>query len=442
MDYLKELAYRILTDREIDPEEVVELVNPVWIDNYAMKSFFTAAHRVILSKSVLSTASITAEGVERGLIESILSHKSICADGIPSLIAGLKEQYAQRVLNEAIQSTLGLPTAAERRMRLFNLLSEETDFDDDSKAPSCMNLWQEIEEDRKLNSGKILIGLPTPWIGLDEVTGGIQKGHLILIGAPTSAGKSAVGIEFIYKLVQERKKCVIFSTEMARKTYLLRLAARHSNVPGLDYQRDRATPNEIRMATEIIHIADASDLRIYDAVYDVERMKTVVAMENRIKNVELVLVDFVQNVSIRGESVYERMSKAAIYFQQMAKHFNVPIILMSQVSNETARNWRYGDDILAYKGAGELAAACDWGVLLTRDQKDIVLEDNYHIADLLYFRLQKHRHGPTGIIELAFNNRYTRLDPYEEKSNQIRRATEEEIQAIKEKGSKGKKGNK
>jgi len=81
----------------------------------------------------------------------------------------------------------------------------------------------------------------------------------------------------------------------------------------------------------------------------------------------------------------------------MAKDLDICVVAMSQVSNETAKG---ESKIIGYKGAGEIAAACDLGLWLERDKED---------DERLTCFIRKNRHGMTGVQELRFTNQFTRI---------------------------------
>src|SRR5205085_4627646 len=61
-----------------------------------------------------------------------------------------------------------------------------------------------------------VVGVPTGFHDLDELTGGLQKSDLIIVAARPSVGKSSFGMSIAYNAaVQHHKTVGIFSLEMS-----------------------------------------------------------------------------------------------------------------------------------------------------------------------------------------------------------------------------------
>ena len=60
---------------------------------------------------------------------------------------------------------------------------------------------------------------------------------------------------------------------------------------------------------------------------------------------DVIFLDFVQNIEIQGDGIYEQTSKLAKRIQRFAIENNVTIISISQLSNDGARGYKAGDII-------------------------------------------------------------------------------------------------
>ena len=72
-------------------------------------------------------------------------------------------------------------------------------------------------------SGKQFTGVETGIRGLDVMTGGLQPGDLIVIGARTSMGKTAVALRFGVTAAKAGVGVGIFSLEMSKAALMLRI---------------------------------------------------------------------------------------------------------------------------------------------------------------------------------------------------------------------------
>lgn len=296
-----------------------------------------------------------------------------------------------------------------------------------TKAEDPSALWERIKSrGRDLKAkGSALLGVATPWAALDRLSYGLQAGHLWIWGGFTSVGKTQLAVEFVHHAVSAGRRVVVVSTEQSEAQYLLRLVARETGVTTPEIQLGRGLDAEgLAKADAFVEKCKATGLRVYDKLRDVDSILTTLWREHKHKAIDLVVVDFVQNVTASGESAYEQTRRVALELQLGAITLSVPFFALSQVSNESARGIKSGDYLLSFKGAGELAAAADFAVVLSRLDPESAEKEFDRAFDGIHCSIQKHRHGPTGNFRLEFVNNYTALvpAPTEEEVESIRRA--------------------
>ena len=115
-------------------------------------------------------------------------------------------------------------------------------------------------------------------------------------------------------------------------------------------------------------------------------------------------IDYLQNIWGKG-SIYERMSAMAPQLQFLAKELQITIIALSQINNESARET--SGPVIGYKGAGEIAAAADFGIIIERYPRDSINKDKLKVS------IRKNRHGQVGDAEFEFADNYTSLKEIE-----------------------------
>ena len=242
------------------------------------------------------------------------------------------------------------------------------------------------------------IGEKTGFKFLDQAIEGFIRSHLWVLGAYTSSGKSAMMIQLIVNALKENNmlKTAIFSTEMTSESILLRFLANRTKVPTFAILKGESIPEVQTRIDNAFDYFHSKDLWIYDDVYTFEAMFLKCKQLKITGGLDVVFIDYLQNMQGAG-SIYERMSDLAVNLQKMAKDLDVCVVAMSQVSNESAKA---ESNIIGYKGAGEIAAACDIGLWLERDRED---------ERRLVCSIRKNRHGITTKQELRFANQFTRI---------------------------------
>ena len=87
----------------------------------------------------------------------------------------------------------------------------------------------EIESAQK--RGGDMVGVPTGFIELDELTHGFHPGQLIIVAARPAVGKSTIALDFArHAAVKADKPTIFFSLEMGRAEIAMRLLSAESNI--------------------------------------------------------------------------------------------------------------------------------------------------------------------------------------------------------------------
>jgi len=227
-----------------------------------------------------------------------------------------------------------------------------------------------------------------------------SPGHLWIVGAWTSVGKSAWLVDYIcrtYRNSETNPGIAIFSTEMSSEQYLLRCLANETALPTWKITDGIMTPVQQNKVEEARKKYNKKNLYIYDKLYRIEDIECAARMIKDAKGLDIIAIDYLQNIWGEG-SIYERMSRLSPILQYLSKELEVTVIALSQVSNQHAKGDSGG--LINYKGAGEIAASADLGIELEREKEN---------KERMRFIVKKNRHGKLGEGVLEFTNEYTRL---------------------------------
>jgi replicative DNA helicase len=277
-----------------------------------------------------------------------------------------------------------------------------------------MNIEEIIKEFReqqalykkKFASGGGLIGISTGIDRLDEIIDGLRPAHFWVIGGYTNVGKTFAALNIAVNLIRQGKRVVVFSLEMAHLDVLARLLGIMTNQSSNRILK--AYTHDEKAVEEACQLLIKSNLVIHTMKSELKDICHSMTDENRNKPVDLFIVDFLQIVTVEGaRSEYEVLTKAALKFQQAAKVFKCPVIAISQISNEGARN--PDSEVMSFKGSGAIAAAADLAIEIVRNQSETREE---FIRKLkagepvsMNWAVRKNRHGRVGSIDMTFDGR-------------------------------------
>jgi len=268
-------------------------------------------------------------------------------------------------------------------------------------------------------------GLKSGFYELDDMTGGFQGSDLIIIAARPSMGKTALGLNIASNIAIKGNKSVgFFSIEMSRLQIMLRMLATEAevNMSALirgKYNLNKQEWKKLELAAEAlskskIFIDDSATLSILE-------MKTRARRLKRESGLDILFVDYLQLMKVTGENLRRNDSRAqevaiiSASLKELAKELQIPVIAMAQLNRSPEQRGTRREGGLKYqlsdlKESGAIEQDADVIMFLHRDEQNEKDTERKGIADLI---IAKQRNGPTGKIELAFQDKYTKFANYD-----------------------------
>lgn len=261
---------------------------------------------------------------------------------------------------------------------------------------------QEYQEKKKL--GIDLMGISSGFQKLDKVIDGLRKGHLWIIGGFTNLGKTTLALNITANLIKNKKRVVYYSLEMTDVDTVSRLLGILCEENGLSiikgYSKDKDKVLEYR--NKIIE----SDFVVKTGMSELSEIMMSMYEENLKNPVDLFVVDYIQNMKVKGaKSEYETITTSSVELQLNAQRLNIPIIALSQVSNEGAKNSEY-QLVAGFKGSGAISASADLAMEIkigesSNEERIEKLKRGEKV--LMKLVVNKNRHGSVGYIDLLFD---------------------------------------
>lgn len=276
-----------------------------------------------------------------------------------------------------------------------------------SHVSDIISEFQKTREEYKTKkaNGNELIGISTGFKKLDNAIDGLRKGHLWIIAGYTNMGKTSTTVNIIANLIKQKKRVVFYSLEMTSVDIFARLLGvmtednNLSIIKGYEKNEDRLN--------EVIQEIEKTNFTIHTDKYDLSEIVYSMYKENLTQPVDLFVVDFIQNVTIKNtKSEYETTTTSALELQQCAKRLKVPIIALSQISNDSAKN--EDSVVMGFKGSGAIASASDFAIEIKPDEDSIAdyrTKLYQKIPVNVKWVIKKNRHGSVGEIKMIFNGK-------------------------------------
>jgi replicative DNA helicase len=255
-----------------------------------------------------------------------------------------------------------------------------------------------------------MIGVPTGFAELDNLTHGLQPGQMIVVAARPAVGKSTIGLDFARSAaIRHGRAAVVFSLEMSRNEITMRMLSAEAGVP-LHVMR-----SGIRQESDWQKIARAMS-RVSDAPLFIDDSPNMSMMEIRAKcrrlkqrhDLKLVIVDYLQLMS-SGRRVESRQQEVAEFSRSMkllAKELEVPVVAISQLNRGSEQRTDKRPQMSDLRESGAIEQDADIVMLLHREDMYDRESSRLGEADLI---VAKHRNGPTSDISLVFQGHFSRF---------------------------------
>jgi replicative DNA helicase len=273
---------------------------------------------------------------------------------------------------------------------------------------ALVEAWARIEKIHEEHDG--LRGVPTGFKDLDKMLSGLQKSDLIILAARPSVGKTTLALDIARRAAVDHNVPVgIFSLEMSSQQLIDRMLAAESSVDAWKLRTGKLSKDHEfaylregldRLSKAPIFINDQAGINIMNMRSAVRRMKSE-------HNLGLVIVDYLQLMTPvhSTDSMVQQVTEISRSLKGLAKDLDVPVLALSQLSRAVeARGGR--PRLSDLRDSGSIEQDADVVMFIHREDKanKDKVSDKPGIAEIM---VEKHRNGPTGLIELFFDEKHT-----------------------------------
>ena len=404
--------------------EVEDIINP--------DSFYVEKHKIIframldlsLKNEPIDMLSLSTKLIEQKALENIGGNQYLAeilnvvpsSTNIKHYAEIVQKKYILRSLIEAADyvSELGFEESDDHmddildmaEKKIFSVISSPKSQKFINLKDALPEAWERLE---KLHEHKdMLRGLPTGFRDLDNALSGLQKSDLIIIAARPSMGKTTLALDIArISSITHDKSVLIFSLEMSSQQLVDRMLSAESRVNAWNLRTGRLSSDK-----EFSQLRDSLDKLAKAKIYiddqpgnSIVRMKALSRRLKAEKGLDLIVVDYLQlmTTSKNYDSMVNQVTEISRSLKSLAKELNVPVLALSQLSR--AVESRGGKPRLSdLRDSGSIEQDADVVMFIHREDKNKDESEKTNIAEIL---IEKHRNGPTGKVELYFDEKTT-----------------------------------
>ncbi len=287
-----------------------------------------------------------------------------------------------------------------------------------------------------------LSGVATGMDDLDHKMGGLQASDLIIIAGRPGMGKTAFATNIAFNIAKNWRGepradgtmqtidggiVGFFSLEMSAEQLATRIIAEQSGVPSYKIRRGDITEEDfhgisqamIEMQRIPFYIDQTGGISIAQLTARARRLK-------RQRGLDLLVVDYLQLLSSaksRSDSRVQEITEITTGLKALAKELNVPILGLSQLSRQVEMRDDKRPQLSDLRESGSIEQDADVVLFVYREEYYLKNKEprpgtEEHVAWMAEMErahgraeviIGKQRHGPTGMVELAFEAELTRF---------------------------------
>jgi replicative DNA helicase len=346
------------------------------------------------------------------------------------------------IVNKAYKSNTGdaLGQIENAESSLFKLSTQNVT---DKGAEDINTSLKEVIEKTKIarTRDSHISGVPTDFLDLDRLLGGMQKSDLLILAGRPSMGKTALAINVAFnaakKLVEEHTKkpeenpklgVALFSLEMSSDQIAARMLAMET---GINSNRFRTGDiNQDNFDTIVEKANELSGLPIFTddtPALTISAVRTRVRRMIRKHNLGLVVIDYLQ--LLRGTSEHAKQNRVQEIneitqgLKAIAKEFDIPVLALSQLSRAVEQREDKRPQLSDLRESGSIEQDSDVVMFIYREEyyeerkrpsdgdpkMEVWQAKMAQIKNKTEVIIAKHRNGPIGTVKLHFNSDTTKF---------------------------------
>lgn len=262
-----------------------------------------------------------------------------------------------------------------------------------------------IEEGFRSNG---MVGVATGLPDLDSRTKGLRGGHLVVLAARPSVGKSLLALNMALHMSSHGKRVMFVSREMAAEEIHSRLCSAYGRC---DHDKlvacDMADSEVGEAMSKYTAMVKHWDMLIDDGNDDsLTAIASTVRDKHREKPLDVVFVDYLQLLRVPGMEPFstQEVSEVSRALKRLAVELNIPVVAVAQLNrgSENRKDQRPRSSDL--RQSGQIEQDANVIMLLHRDMDENAPQDT---AELIISKL---RHGKRGIIPLTAHLHHQRFE--------------------------------
>ena len=286
-----------------------------------------------------------------------------------------------------------------------------------------------------------LSGIDTGFSGLNRQLGGLNKSDLLVLAGRPAMGKTALATNIGFNAAKssyldKNESILIFSLEMSAEQLAQRILAEQSTIDS--HKLRSGDLNEIEFSKLVTTQNDILNLPFFIDDTPAISVGQIASRARRLKRtsgLSLIIIDYIQLIqgskASEAQGRVQEVSNITRGLKSLAKELNIPILALSQLSRAVELREDKRPILADLRESGSIEQDADVVMFVYREeyyldkseptQRDNENQESFNDrftkwqdrrslaegkAEII---ISKQRHGPTGIVQVQFEAKFTRF---------------------------------
>lgn len=255
--------------------------------------------------------------------------------------------------------------------------------------------------DRASSERRAVTGVPCGLGMIDHLTRGWQPTDLVIIAGRPSDGKTSLMLQFALE-ASRHTFTTICSLEMSRQSVGFRAIALEARVDAFGLMTGRLKDHEMARVGDAMSRLAERRLAIDDSAG-----QTVTGLCGKVRRLAarygtgIVFVDYLQLLHGTGENRTQEITQISGRLKALAKELNCPVVALSQLTRENARQGASTRPQLHnLRDGGSIEQDADVVLMIHRPNRQTETS-RFEDGEAVELILAKQRNGPAGVVREA-----------------------------------------
>jgi len=401
--------------------EIMDIIRPEAFYMERHKTIFSVMLDIFSKSDPIDLLTLSSKLKENSRLDQVggMSYLTELVNVVPSSANAehyaeiVQKKYTMRRLIEAAEHIVNLGYQEEHDIeeildraekRIYDVTNTSTSNKFVEMKDVLGEAWERLDALHKSKGG--LRGVSTGFKDLDDKLSGFQKSDLIILAARPSMGKTSLALDIArHAAIRHGVPVAYFSLEMSTQQLVDRMLAAESRVDAWKLRTGKLSlDSEFEKIRNSLEPLSKAPIFVDDQpANNIMKMRSVVRKLKNDKKLGLVIVDYLQLMvptnNKNSDNIVQQVTEISRSLKQLAREFEVPVVALSQLSRAVEQ--RGGKPRLSdLRDSGSIEQDADVVIFIHRDDKYNDNSEKPNVADIM---IEKHRNGPTGSIQLYFD---------------------------------------